>query len=226
MMKWIITILIMICMLSTAQAICCEKGEDCIISETCQDTDCGDCSIQVYNRDGTVNISYQTMTAVSTIMYIYNASDGLNQYTIYPYAINCTAPKICSGDCYIEIKDYCGRVDEMTIAIALFLLVFNIGIFLMPMFTKKFSNSKAGDYVIRKLIIIAGILFLWFNANIFRQLARDFNLNIDNYLNVYWWFFTIIAFMSIFIIVYVMTVGAIKLAKEVKLRRRMGDDQT
>jgi len=74
------------------------------------------------------------------------------------------------------------------------------------------------------MIIIAGIMFLWFNSLIFRELALQFNLGIDNYLHLYWWIFTIAMFMIIFILVYVMVVGSIKLAQETKLKRRMGDE--
>jgi len=112
----------------------------------------------------------------------------------------------------------------MATGIALFLLVFNVGIFLLPIFIRKFSDSKAGDYMIRKMIIIAGIMFLWFNSLIFRELALQFNLGIDTYLRLYWWIFTIAMFLIIFILVYVMVVGSIKLAQETKLKRRMGDE--
>jgi hypothetical protein len=224
MKKWIILFMAMLVLAQLATAICCEKGKDCIISESCQDIACGICSIRIMNRDGSMNITTKTMTNIDNLVYTYNASKILNKYDTFPYIINCTNNRSCYGDCQLEVKDYCGRTDDMATGIALFLLVFNVGVFLLPIFIKKFSDSKAGDYMIRKMVIIAGIIFLWFNSLIFRELALQFSLGIDSYLKLYWWIFTIAMFLIIFIMVYVMVVGSIKLAQETKLKRRMGDE--
>jgi len=111
-MKKIILILAMIALLPTALAICCEKGEDCLITETCQDADCGNCTIQIYNRDGTINMSQSNMTLVTPTTYIFNATTNLSAYGTYPYAINCSTNEVCQGDCQVEVKRECYGADD------------------------------------------------------------------------------------------------------------------
>ncbi len=107
MKQWIIYLLITIAIIPLATAICCEKNNKCIISETCQDAACGNCSITVYNRTGTEMIPLSLMTRENIYLYTYNTTDILEEYGSYPYAINCTNNKVCRGDCRVEIKTGC-----------------------------------------------------------------------------------------------------------------------
>lgn len=124
------------------------------------------------------------------------------------------------------IDDSCitiqGENDNMILAISLFLILLNALIFALP-FWVTFSKSEAANYVVRRMMWMAAILLLWFNTTLFRQLASDWGLGIDNFLLVYWWVFTLGAFATIFIMCYVMVVGAMKLMKESKLKERMGE---
>ena len=164
MKKWIMLILLTIITVPIGYGICCEKTKDCIIAETCQDAACGNCSIIVYNRTGAVKIAQSNMKIENSYLYTYNASKTLPKYEIYPYAINCTNNKICKGDCQVEIKQECEEQEGMTTGIILFLLVFNIGLFITPVFVKHFTKNPVSNYVVRKMIIMAGILVLWFNS--------------------------------------------------------------
>lgn len=121
---------------------------------------------------------------------------------------------------YITVE---GDDENMILAIALFLIGINIVVFALP-FWVKFSQSKAADYVVKRMVWIGSLLLLWYNTTIFRQMASDWGLGIDNFLLGYWWIFTMAAFSMILVMTYVMVVGATKLMKEAKLKERMGED--
>ena len=224
MKKWIILFLITIAMVQIATAICCERNKDCIISETCQEADCGDCDIAIYNRDGTTNISHTIMTKITDYSYTYNASKNLTDYGTYPYSINCSNLKTCQGDCQVEVKADCGERGKMEFAIILVLIVINLFVFILP-FLVKFSKNQAADYVVRRLLWIASLFLLWFNMTIFRTMAKNYGLGIDNFLEAYWWILTLGAFAGILLMVYVSTIGLIRLMKQINFKRRMGDEE-
>jgi len=225
MKKWLTILILMIITVQLVTAVCCEKNSDCIVTETCQDTSCGFCTIRVYNIDGTLNMTQQNMTQVSDVSYKINLSTNLSGYGTYPYVINCSTNKTCEGDCQVEIHDYCGRNTEMSTGIVLFLLLFNTGIFIVPLMVKQFHNHEAANYIIKRMILLAGIVVLWFNVGIFRTLAISYNLGIDNFLKAYWWIFTVIMFAVIFLSIYFTTMGALRLIREAKLRKRLGYDE-
>lgn len=222
-MKWYLILLIILVTIPTTLSICCEKRKECIISETCQEANCGECLLNIYNRDGTINVSGSNMTSVTLSTYIYNISTNLSVYGIYPYTINCTSGGYCRGDCQVEVKQECEEQEGMTTGIVLFLLLFNIGLFITPVLVKQFTKNPASNYVVRKIIIMIGILVLWFNSLIFRQLAINFGLGIDNYLIAYWWFFTLAVFIVIFVMCYVVVIGGIQLARQTRIEKRMGE---
>lgn len=115
-----------------------------------------------------------------------------------------------------------GDESQMILLLGIFILLINIAVAWLP-FKARFSKSEAGNYVVKRMIWIAAILLLWFNMTMFRQLASDWGLGIDNFLEVYWWAFTMATFICIFLMVYYATVGGLKLMKEAQMKRRMGD---
>lgn len=151
---------------------------------------------------------------------------GLEENTRYLITINATDLSDNVGTDEVSFRtNYAGEIRDMTLGISLFLLLFNIGLFITPVFVKQFTKNPASNYVVRKIIIMMGILVLWFNSLIFRQLATNFGLDIDNYLIAYWWFFTLAVFIVIFTMCYVMVIGALQLAKQTRIARRMGDGE-
>lgn len=131
MRKWIIILLMVLVAIPIIEAICCEKSKNCVISETCQDAACGNCSITVYNRSGVVEIAQSEMEVITPYTYTFNASTSLSEYGTYPYAINCTNNKICQGPCQVEIKRECeGENEEFylyIIAIVIFFILVGLG---------------------------------------------------------------------------------------------------
>lgn len=115
-----------------------------------------------------------------------------------------------------------GDESQMILILGIFILLINITVAWLP-FKVKFSKSEAGNYVVKRMVWIAAVLLLWFNMTMFRQLASDWGIGIDNFLEVYWWGFTIATFICIFLMVYYATVGGLKIMKEAQMRRRMGD---
>ena len=112
-----------------------------------------------------------------------------------------------------------GEEDQMILAITIFLILINGVLFLLPFYTD-FTKNEAGNYMVKKLIWIASFLFLWFNTTMLRQLAYNWGLGIDNFLLVYWWFFTLGIWICIFVMTYVMVVGTSKLAKQASIKLR------
>ena len=125
MKKLILFLLVFLLLIPIIYSICCEKGKDCIISETCQDAACGNCSIIVYNRSGTVKINRAEMEVINPYIYTFNASINLSSYGTYPYAINCTNDKICQGVCQVEIVQECeGENEDFFIYIVALIIFF------------------------------------------------------------------------------------------------------
>lgn len=167
------------------------------------------------------NMSFYNETGTN----VYNTSwTELNPYckAIFNYSEIGT---LCGNS---TIEDSCitiqGDDDQMILLIGLFLIGINIIVFALP-FWVRFSVSEAGNYIVKRMFWIAAVLLLWFNTTIFRQLANDWGLGIDNFLLGYWWIFTMAAFSTILIMCYVMVVGAVKLMKEAKLKERMGENE-
>lgn len=177
-----------------------------IISSWKPDGDCSDYDIDIINESG---ITIQIMTWGE---YIPTCNITFNVSTLGTYYGNSTPEDIIitvEGD------------NEMILSISIFLILINLVVFALPFFVR-FSDSEAGNYVVKRMIWIGSILLLWFNTTIFRTMAIDNGLGIDDFLLGYWWIFTLAAFSVIFIMVYVMVVGATKLMKEAQLRERMG----
>ena len=131
----IVISLIILLMIPSVLSICCEKNEPCTISETCQDGDCGNATITIYNGTGIVINPQTTMNEINSFLYTFNASENnFTSYGIYPYAINTTTSKFCQGDCYVEVKAECfATPDEYylyIVGIILFFGLFGLGYFL------------------------------------------------------------------------------------------------
>lgn len=112
----------------------------------------------------------------------------------------------------------------MVTGVALFLLLLNIGVFIVPAVVKRIHDNNATNYIIKRMFVLSGFVILWFNTLIIRHMAISYNLGIDTFLETYWWFFTILMFGVIFMGMYFTTMGALKMAKEAKINKRMGYD--
>jgi len=166
-------------------------------------------NITIYNSSG---VNVQNMTWGS-LLPSCNATFNITELGTFSY--NSTVE---NGIINIQ-----GEEEEMILVIALFLIGINLLVFALP-FWVRFSKSEAAHYVVKYLMWIAAVILLWFNTTIFRQLASDWGLGIDNFLTGYWWIFTLLAISSIFLMVYIGLVGMLKLMKEAKLKERLGDD--
>jgi len=182
------------------------KDIPCVIKST-WDADCLG-NFTFYNESG--SLVYNTLWENSKpyCQAVYNYSN------IGTFCGNSTIEDSC-----ITIQ---GENDKMIMAITLFLLGINIFTFALP-FWVNFSESEAANYVVKRMFWVGSLILLWFNTTLFRQLASDWGLGIDNFLIAYWWIFTFGIFASVLIICYIMVVGAMKLMKEAKLRERMGE---
>lgn len=155
-------------------------------------------------------IPFQNYTADGYCFFLWNISE----IGSYKFIVD-------NGDSGTIIIE--GDKQMIGFGIMIFLIVFNIGIFVLPIFAKTFTHSKAMDYVVRNIIYMSGILFLWFNMTIFRQMAVDAGLGIDNQLLGYWWFFTIAVCCVILIMIYTTAKGYVNMMDEIRMQMRMGD---
>lgn len=167
----------------------------------------------VYNSSGenVINYTYGDYGSSSLCFILWNIS------TIGSYI-----GSVSNGDSFsITIE---GDKKMMGFSVILFLIVFNIAIFIVPLVVRRFTESRSTDYVVRHLFWMGGILFLWFNMTILRQMASDAGLGIDNQLEGYWWFFTLLTICIEAAMVYVTAVGAVRMSQEIKMNERMGYD--
>jgi hypothetical protein len=167
--------------------------------------------MRVYNVSGnnTANFTFQNYSTTGLCFTVWNIS-AIGSY-------NYIVPNGDRGNILIE-----GDKDMMNFTVIFFLLAFNIGIFLVPLVIRRFTDSKAGDYMVKHLFWITGIILLWFNLTILRVMAEGAGLGIDTMLQGYWWVFTVLASSMIFVLVYVMTKGSIKMSLEAERAIRMG----
>lgn len=175
---------------------------------------CSDYNITVWNQTGD-NVKNYTMGDFST-SGLCNFTFDISNAGSYKH-INPRNGDV--GDILVEADD-----KVMAFGIIIFLMSLNIIVFILPFIVNKFSNSEAANYIIKRLIWLTSIILLWYNMTIFRTMASDFGLGIDNFLYGLWLFFTLGMFVVVFLMVYYTTVGAIKLAHEAKLKRQMGYD--
>lgn len=172
---------------------------------------CNSYQLNVYNESGynVINYTYQDYGTTGLCFTLWNFT------TIGSY--NGIVNNADTTNIRIE-----GDTQMMSFTVIFFLALFNIGIFLIPIFVRRFTDSQASDYIIRHLFWMGGCLFLWFNFTILMQMSSTAGLGITEQLWGYWWVMTLIVACIIFILVYVTTVGAIKLSNEANMQQRMG----
>ena len=222
MKKWLTLLLLMLVTVSTATAICCERNKDCIVTETCQDAACGDCSIIVYNPVGSVNMTQQNMTLATTYTYHINLSRNLTIYGTYPYTIECSTNKTCEGDCQIEYKKECEEEQMEGLAVTIFIMVLNIGLFLLPF--RKLSQNDFLNYILKRCCVIIGLLMISLNAAIVATIADTSGLNVLNELFRYIFLVNWAAYISMAVLCLTTIFGVLRMWNIEKDRQRMGGD--
>lgn len=185
------------------------KDIPCVIYSTWKPDDACTGGLDFYNQSGELVNSTLWLNSTPYCLAYFNIS------SIGTYIGNSSIENV--------VITIMGDDEQMIMTIGLFLIGINLIVFALP-FWVRFSKSEAGNYVVRRMFWIAALLLLWFNTTLFRQLASDWGLGIDNFLIAYWWIFTMGVFSSILIMTYVMVVGAMKLMKEAKMRERLGED--
>lgn len=177
--------------------------------------------------------SWKPSTGCNTKITIFNSSGDIIQvgnFSLFTpkcnYTMNISTLGTFNYNSTIQDGVWTTRGDDATMifSITIFLLLINGVLFILP-FKTKFTASEAGNYMVSRLMWMAALLVLWFNTTLFRQLALDWGLGIDNFLWVYWWVFTITVWIVIFSMCYIMVVGTRKLVAEAQMRKRMGQDE-
>lgn len=187
----------------------------CLITSTWNYTaPCSNWQAVVYNgsADNVINYTFADYGDTGLCVATWN----LSSIGSYMYIVG-------NGDTgNIKIE---GDTQMMNWTVIFFLSIFNIGIFLVPLVIRRFTTSESTNYVLRHLFWMGGLIFLWFNTTILRQMASNAGLGIDDQLLGYWWFFTILVCCIILMMVYVTAIGAVKLSQEAEINKRMGGDE-
>lgn len=166
---------------------------------------------------------------------VYNLTGNLVQnYSYY----NLTTPMLCQTNWNISmIGSYTGLIENgdtvsvsiegdkkmISFGVIVFMILFNLGMFLFPMFVPQLSQYKPTDYILKHLIFAGSILFLWLNVTMIRQMGVDAGLGIDNILQGVWWFVTLLVSIIIFSMCYTTLVGYMKMLKDSEMKERNGD---
>jgi hypothetical protein len=116
-----------------------------------------------------------------------------------------------------------GDKKMISFGVIVFMILFNLGMFLFPMFVPQLSQYKPTDYILKHLIFAGSILFLWLNVTMIRQMGVDAGLGIDNILQGVWWFVTLLVSIIIFSMCYTTLVGYMKMLKDSEMKERNGD---
>lgn len=189
------------------------------------------CSLNLFDNTGNHVVKNRDLVydAEGTDWEINLSASNFSRLGEYGFIATCNSSVIGGFDEHTFIVTEDGEEHKVYdplagFSIVLFLLLFNILLFVLPFMTK-FTNNPASSYIIRHLIWIMGLFMLWFNMTLFRTIAIKSKLGIDNFLLAYWWMFTLAAYASIFIMIYVTLVGVVNLMKQARIKRRMGDDE-
>lgn len=174
---------------------------------------CSSWQAAVYNGSGdnVINFTYADYGGTGYCQAVWN----ITAIGSYSYIVG-------NGDTgNIKIQ---GDTQMMNFTVMIFMILFNIGLFFFPFFVPKFTDNQATDYIIKHLIFIGGIMFLWLNVTLLRQMASDAGLGIDNMLSGVWWFVTLLVVIGLFAMVYTTTIGYLRMLSEAQMRERMGGD--
>jgi hypothetical protein len=210
----IITILSLAILLAVQAKVC----EDIVgINQNCTmltpSLSCTNYNYEIYNTTDYIRNDTLTQLNSSIYYFIFNDTGTAGGYLV----------KICDGSTREIVVG--GDEENMILAIVIFLMAINIISFGLPFWVKRFSESKATDYMLRKFMWIISIALLWFNLTLLRDMAISQGLGIDNYLAGYWWILTLAMMTITIVLIYVMTVGTLKLVEEAKMRERMGEER-
>lgn len=185
------------------------KDLPCMIYSTWKPIDCAAYNITVYNSTDEV-IQIRPWGNLTTIC---NTTFNLTQGGIYFYNSS-----IESGIIEIEAED-----NMTSLAITIFLLLFNIGIFILPAFFR-FSSSEMWHKIIAKCIYIFGMALIVFNLNVFVKLADNAGLGINDQLFLYQRYIMWGLYVAMIFLFYNMITSALSMWKLEKKKKRMGEE--
>lgn len=217
--KLIIIIGMMIILSYLVSAIECQplmqpaQANNCTITSLWNYGNCVNFHLSVYNITGnlTSNFTYYNLSSSNLCQTLWNITT-IGSYT----------GVVENGDTVsIQIQ---GDTEMMSFTVIFFMVLFNACFFIAPFVVRQFTNNKPTDYIIKHIIFMVGILFLWLNITILRTMAINAGLGIDDLLIGAWWFITLLVVIVIFAMIYTTLIGYLDMLKQAELRKRMGDE--
>ena len=109
------------------------------------------------------------------------------------------------------------------IAVTLFLVLFNLAFFIIPITTRLSKNSFA-DFILRRCMILMGMFVLSLNFGTMATIADNSNLDVLRTLFRYLWLINWSIYLGMLYIFYSGTQQAMKLWHEIARNKRMGDE--
>jgi len=182
-----------------ALAIECEVHSPCTILETCQDGDCGDCSIKIYSPEGNLSL-FVNMSKESEFIYSANYT-GTNITGFYPYTVSCTTNQTCVGECFVEVRE-----SKMWLLGVLILPA--LVAFLFLYFGGTLDDSPANEALrwFMRLLALLMLFPLYLAANVIISLNPGYNalLTIFDLAAFTWIFFTVMAILLLYLLYKVL----------------------
>ncbi len=119
-------LLIALFFIPIVSALECEQEDTCNIVQVCSDSDCGNCTIEIYTPEGNL-IDSGVMT--ETNQTIYEFSTTLNDTGTFPLLIDCDNGQTCISECEVIVE-----ADNIyylyVIALAFFFVLLGLGYYL------------------------------------------------------------------------------------------------
>lgn len=188
-----------------------------------------ECNFHIYNHSGVYQYElndYKGNLGESE-WYIFIDGNNFSEQGIYSYVFYCNSSSYRGG--YIKINyevtpdgteiDY--NDSTTSLGIVLFLILINLGIFMLS-FKEKYHKDLIANLIIKRSLVALGIYFLMFNFQILITLAEGANLGIYEDLFRYVWFFGWTGYVFLFILVIGTFFQALKMWKTKADEARMG----
>lgn len=103
-----------------------------------------------------------------------------------------------------------------SLAVAVFVLTINVGVFLTPYLVRSFSENKISDLVIKRSLIVIGLYLMMFNSAIMMTIVDAATLPLKQEMVRYMWLFGIFGWVSIISLVWKTIKDIIKLWQKQK----------
>ena len=186
------------------------------------------CYAAVMDVDGSI-LSVRTSTFVNDYFLFNLSNTTINKTGFYGFTMHCNTSSLGGYlTSYFEatsdgLDPERGWNESTALAVILFVLLINIGVFLLG-FRVDFIKASVGNLIIKRCFILLGVYLMMMNSAIMFNLANLAGLGINDFMIRYIWFFGWGGYLMMAYVALKTLVDALNMAKDVSTQQRMGDD--